>query len=70
LEKLGYVERVHAADDRRKVLVRISTKGLELVSKLRGALQERVAEAMQETNSYDVDTLVANYRGDTAVAMQ
>ncbi|QIF03195.1 MarR family transcriptional regulator [Roseimicrobium sp. ORNL1] len=70
LEKLGYVERMHAADDRRKVLVRITQKGLELVSKLRTALQDRVAEAMNETNSYDVDTLVANYRGDTAMALQ
>src|SRR5688500_7413418 len=26
LEKLGYVERMHAADDRRKVLVKITTK--------------------------------------------
>lgn len=69
LEKLGYVERMHAADDRRKVLVRITTKGLELVSKLRTALQERVAEAMQEASAYDVDTLVANYRGDSALAV-
>ncbi len=69
LEKLGYVERMHAADDRRKVLVRITVKGLELVSKLRGALQERVAEAMQEASAHDVDTLVANYRGDAAMAI-
>lgn len=69
LEKLGYVERMHAADDRRKVLVRITVKGLDLVSKLRTALQERVAVAMQEASAYDVDTLVANYRSDTALAM-
>lgn len=66
LEKLGYVERMHAADDRRKVMVRITAKGLDLVAKLRGALQERVAEAMHESSSYDVDSLVANYRGDMA----
>lgn len=46
LEKLGYVERMHAEDDRRKVLVRITEQGTELVSKLREALQQRVAEAM------------------------
>jgi DNA-binding MarR family transcriptional regulator len=68
LEKLGYVERMHAADDRRKVLVRITPKGLELVSKLRGALQDRVAEAMHESSSYDVDSLVANYRGEPSMA--
>ena len=64
LEKLGYVERMHAADDRRKVLVRITAKGMDLVARLRGALQQRVAEAMHESSSYDVDSLVANYRGD------
>jgi DNA-binding MarR family transcriptional regulator len=35
LEKLGYVERVHAAEDRRKIMVRITAKGVELVSKMR-----------------------------------
>jgi DNA-binding MarR family transcriptional regulator len=69
LEKLGYVERMHAADDRRKVMVRITAKGMELVAKLRGALQDRVAEAMDESSSHDVDTFVANYRGpETAAA--
>jgi DNA-binding MarR family transcriptional regulator len=70
LEKLGYVERMHAADDRRKVMVRITSKGLDLVAKLRGALQDRVAEAMHESSSYDVDSLVANYRGDMASVVQ
>lgn len=67
LEKLGYVERMHAADDRRKVMVRITAKGMDLVAKLRGALQDRVAEAMHESSSYDVDSLVANYRGEASV---
>lgn len=35
LEKLGYVERMHAAEDRRKIMVRITSKGVELVSKMR-----------------------------------
>ncbi len=64
LEKLGYVERVHATDDRRKVLVRITAKGLELVSRLRDVLQQRVSEAMHESNSYDSISLLANYRGE------
>ena len=70
LEKLGYVERMHAADDRRKVLVRISNKGLELVASLRGALQDRVAEAMDESSSHDVNSFVSNYRGPETVAAQ
>ena len=35
LEKLSYVERVHAAEDRRKIMVRITSKGIQLVSKMR-----------------------------------
>ncbi|TLD68805.1 MarR family transcriptional regulator [Phragmitibacter flavus] len=51
LEKLGYVERMHAEDDRRKVLVKITEQGTDLVAKLRGALQDRVAEAMSGNGS-------------------
>ncbi len=60
MEKLGYVERSHAADDRRKVMVRITTKGVELVARLRSALQTRVAEAMEETKTSDIDGLLAS----------
>jgi DNA-binding MarR family transcriptional regulator len=60
MEKLGYVERAHAADDRRKVMVRITQKGLDLVAKLRAALQTRVAEAMEESKSNDIDGLLAS----------
>ena len=35
LEKLSYVERMHAAEDRHKIMVRITAKGIELVSKMR-----------------------------------
>lgn len=60
MEKLGYVERAHAADDRRKVMVRITQKGLDLVAKLRAALQTRVAEAMEESKASDMDGLLAS----------
>ncbi len=60
MEKLGYVERSHAVDDRRKVMVRITTKGVELVARLRSALQTRVAEAMEETKTSDIDGLLAS----------
>ena len=69
LEKLGYLERMHASDDRRKVMVRITTKGMELVAKLRAALQNRVAEAMEESSAYDVDTFVNNDRGRDEMAL-
>jgi len=35
LESLSYVEREHAADDRRKILVRITRGGIELVASMR-----------------------------------
>jgi len=41
LEKLGYVQRLHAADDRRKVMVQITRKGLDMVSRLRNGQHHR-----------------------------
>lgn len=60
LEKLAYVERVHAAEDRRKIMVRITSKGIDLVSKMRteiatdlagilADLDEDQAEAVEHT---------------------
>lgn len=43
LEKLAYVERVHAAEDRRKIMVRITAKGVELVSKMRAEIATDLA---------------------------
>ncbi|MBL9115721.1 MAG: MarR family transcriptional regulator [Verrucomicrobiaceae bacterium] len=62
LEKLGYMERTHAIDDRRKVLVRITPKGLDLVSRLRDELQNRIADAMQETQAADAGSFISAYR--------
>ncbi|RPJ34616.1 MAG: MarR family transcriptional regulator [Verrucomicrobiaceae bacterium] len=60
LEKLAYVERIHAAEDRRKIMVRITAKGVELVSKMRkeiasdlagilAGMDEDQAEAVEHT---------------------
>lgn len=46
LEKLGYVERTHATDDRRKVFVRIAARGIELIAKIREELRKHIEEAM------------------------
>ena len=46
LEKLGYVQRLHASDDRRKVMVQITTKGKELVRDLRENITQNVADLM------------------------
>ena len=68
LEKLGYMERTHAIDDRRKVMVRVTSKGLDLVSRLRDELQSQIADAMSETSSNDAETFMTSYRNlDTTV---
>ena len=46
LEKLGYVQRLHAADDRRKVMVQITRKGIDLVSALRDTLAQNIEAIM------------------------
>jgi DNA-binding MarR family transcriptional regulator len=43
LENLGYVQRMHASDDRRKVLVRITPKGLDLVGRIRQDIVAKLA---------------------------
>jgi DNA-binding MarR family transcriptional regulator len=62
LEKLGYMERTHAIDDRRKVLVRVTPKGVDLVSRLRDELQNRIADAMAETRTDDASSFFSSYR--------
>jgi DNA-binding MarR family transcriptional regulator len=46
LENLGYVERSHAANDRRKVLVRITEKGSALVEKIRQDIVNNLSQIM------------------------
>ncbi len=46
LEKLGYVQRLHAADDRRKVMVQITRKGIEMVTRLRNSIAESISDIM------------------------
>lgn len=69
LEKLGYMERTHAVDDRRKVMVRVTSKGLDLVSRLRDELQHQIADAMTETSATDAASFMTSYRTmDTSIA--
>lgn len=62
LEKLGYMERTHAIDDRRKVMVRITSKGIDLVARLRDELQSKIASAMNEANAEDAASFVEKYQ--------
>lgn len=48
LEKLGYVQRSHAMDDRRKVMVRITKKGSNLVARIRQDMVDKVATMLQD----------------------
>ena len=70
LEKLGLMERTHAVDDRRKVLVRITSRGIELVSRLRDELQNQIADAMSETSSSDADSFMNSYRSLDTTAVR
>ena len=46
LENLGYVQRSHAATDRRKVLVKITKKGSALVEKIRQDIVNNLTQIM------------------------
>lgn len=50
LEKLGYVERTHSVDDRRKVVAKITQKGLELVRGFEGDGFAALGEILGESN--------------------
>jgi len=57
LEKLGYVERVHAAEDRRKIMVRITHKGTELVALMRKEIAANLAEVMADMDEEESETV-------------
>jgi len=47
LEKLGYVRRMHASDDRRKIEVQITPSGLCLVAQIREDMVNSLGEMMR-----------------------
>ena len=57
LEKLFYVERVHAAEDRRKIMVRITSKGVELVSKMRKEIAKDLATILADMDEDEAETV-------------
>lgn len=61
LEKLGYVQRLHAADDRRKVMVQITRKGIELVSRLRNIIADSISQVMLAQESGDDEAVQPIY---------
>ncbi len=57
LEKLCYVERMHAAEDRRKIMVRITAKGIELVSKMRKEIATDLAGILAGMDEDQAETV-------------
>jgi DNA-binding MarR family transcriptional regulator len=62
LEKLNYVERVHAAEDRRKIMVRITQTGVELVSRMRNEIAGDLANMLQDMDQEETETVEATKR--------
>jgi DNA-binding MarR family transcriptional regulator len=66
LEKLGYVERIHAAEDRRKIMVRITSKGVDLVGKMRKEIANDLAgilSSMDDDQTQNMETTKQAIRG-------
>ncbi|MGC6464654.1 MAG: MarR family winged helix-turn-helix transcriptional regulator [Akkermansiaceae bacterium] len=59
LEKLGFVERVHAAEDRRKIMVRITNEGSQIVDTMRGHIASELSNIMADMEDQDATSIVA-----------
>jgi DNA-binding MarR family transcriptional regulator len=51
IEKLGYVERAHASEDRRKIMVRITPKGVEMVAHMRKEIATDLASILSSLDN-------------------
>jgi len=70
LEKLSYVERMHAAEDRRKIMVRITSRGVDLVSRMRAEIATDLAgilSSMDEDQAESVEHTKRALHGRTLV---
>ena len=61
LEKLGYVQRLHASEDRRKVMVQMTEKGVELVGRIREDIVGNLVDLMVDLDQGEQDALLATY---------
>jgi len=57
LEKLNFVERKQAADDRRKIMVRITNDGISMVAKMRKEIASNISTVMSEMDSEEAETV-------------
>ncbi len=69
LEKLAYVERSHAAEDRRKIMVRITKKGTELVSKMRSEISNDLANILADMDEDQAESVEHTKRSMLGRAM-
>ncbi len=54
LQELNYITRSTAAADRRKILVRITSKGRQVVEQMRSNIAQDFADMMQTSNSSSI----------------
>ena len=57
IEKLGYVERTHASEDRRKIMVRITPKGVEMVAHMRKEIANDLAGILSSMDEAETETV-------------
>ena len=69
LERLVYVERIHAAEDRRKIMVRITAKGVELVAKMRSEISNDLATMLADMDEDEAETVEHTKRALRSRAM-
>ncbi len=62
LEKIGYVERSHSHDDRRKVLVKITAHGVALVSRIKEDMIRNLNLTMQHLTCAEQRSWLQVYR--------
>ncbi len=62
LERLGYVARSHDKDDRRKVMVKITSRGAALVEKIRRELVGNLSEVMERLDEDECEYWLRIYR--------
>lgn len=61
LEKLGYVQRLHASDDRRKVMVQITRKGIDLVERMRDDIVGNLVDLMSGLDQGEKRSFIDTY---------
>lgn len=57
IEKAGYVERVHGSEDRRKIMVRITSKGVEMVAHMRKEIATDLAGMLASMDDDAAETV-------------